>query len=192
MRDKNVGEVWFIVKTFFARKEAGSHLHTQLLVYIFAEPLSDVPQFLLQAFMRRSQLFGMGSSMEVAKDHVVGSCARGGRACVPDVSRSHLRPVSRAPFDGVSRMCPRRVRTVFLMIRCILACVRMCPVMLGCCVPDVSSDVSGICVRTLLFSCLFYFVLISAGVCFCSFLNFCFAQISVCESLQKSFCAAAV
>ena len=110
MREKDVGEVWFIVKIFFAREEAGSHfvvgLHTQLLVYIFAEPLSDVPQFLLQAFMRRSRLFGMGSSMEVAIDHVVGSCARGGRACVPDVSRSHLRPVSRAPFGGVSRMCP--------------------------------------------------------------------------------------
>ena len=137
-------------------------LHTQLLVYIFAEPLSDAPQILLQAFMRRSPLFGMGSSMEVAKDHVVGSCARGGRACVPDVSRSHLRPVSRAPFGGVSRMCPRRARTVFLMIRCILACARMCPVMLGCCVPDVSQMYPRMCPVFVLGHCCFL-------VCFTSF-----------------------
>ena len=101
------------LRRLLARKQAGSHfvvgLDTQLLVYILAEPLSDVPQFLLQAFMRGSQLFGIGSIMEVAKDHAVGSCPRGA--------------------GHVSRMCPGRVPGLCPELRS-----AVCP---GC-VPDVS------------------------------------------------------
>ena len=140
------------LRRFFARKEAGSHfvvgLHTQLLVYIFAERLSDVPQFLLQAFMRGSQLFCIGSIMEVAKD-------RGGPGMCPGCVRDASRPVSRAPFGGVSRMCPRCVRTVFLMVLCILARVRKCPVVLGCCVPYVSQMCPRMCPVFVLGHCCF-------------------------------------
>ena len=121
-------------------------------------------------------LGGAGHVSRMCPGRVPGLCPELRSAvcpgCVPDVS-------GRFSYDTMhSGMCPDVSRRARLL----------CPV----CVPDVSPDVSGICLGTLLFSCLFYFVLISAGVCFCSSFTFCFARISVCESLQKSFPAAAV
>ena len=42
------------------------------------------------------------------------------------------RPVSRALFGNVSRMCPRCVWVFFLTVLCVMACVPMCPPVCSC------------------------------------------------------------